>query len=180
MAKRKIKFSNFLKSNLFLVLGLFFIFVFLFWRYHQVRILSFSSSSVLSESQTEEIGFSPVYIKSYPVGVDVEVIPAKIENNIWPVYDKKAGYIINGKNLIIYGHNKNDILGPIRYVVAGSSIILLDSSKNEYMYEVIKTDIVDPGNLKYIENTNEEQLTVYTCTGIFDSKRFIVVAKRIN
>lgn len=178
MAKKEIK--KFLKDNFLIILGLFLLSSFVVWRYHQARILSFSSKITPAEIGESTIGFVPSHIKAYPVGVDVDITRATIVNGVWPVFPTTAGYVLNGKNLIIYGHNKDEIMGPIRWIKEDAEITLIDLNGEEHKFKVVKTDEVDPNNLSYIEKTNEETLTVYTCTGFLDSKRFIVVAKRIN
>lgn len=169
MAKEKLKFN----FNLPLVFGIILISVFFVWRYHQVRILSFNTKEV---AKSEFIGIKPTHIKAYPVGVDIDIKPAVIVNGVWPVFPDTAGFINNDNNLIIYGHNKDNILGPIRYIKIGAIVEITGSDNKNYKYEVTKTDTVDPNNLEYIKSTDIETLTLYTCTGFLDSKRFIVVA----
>lgn len=173
MARKKL---NFLQKNLFLIIGLLLIGIFLVWRYHQARILSFNTKEV---AKINSSSIKPIHIKSYPVGVDIDIKPAVITNGVWPIFPDTAGYIVNDKNTIIYGHNKNNIFGPIRWMKIGATIEILGSDNKTYTYEVVKTDIVDPDNLEYIQSKNEETLTLYTCIGFLDSKRFVVVAVKI-
>lgn len=181
MARKKQKTK--LLRNLPLFLGLLFISIFSIWRYHQVRILSFNTDSV---SQFESSGVKPRYIKSYPVGVDIEIGDATIKDGVWAILPDSASYLLgsaglgdNG-NIIVYGHNRDSILGPIRWMKVGQKIEVEGNDGKIYQYEVTKTDTVDPDNLEYIKPTNTETLTIYTCTGFLDSKRFIVIAKRVN
>ncbi len=169
MAKKEPK-SN---LNLPLILGLTLIFIFFVWRYHQAQILSFNTKEVAKISASI---VKPIHIKAYPVGVDVDIQPAVIANGVWPVFSNMAGFVENDKNQIIYGHNKDNILGPIRYIKIGAIIEILSSDNKTYKYEVIKTDTVDPNNLEYVKSFDSEILTLYTCTGFLDSKRFVVVA----
>lgn len=162
-----------LQQNWSIVIGLLLITVFLLWRYHQVRILSFNTKEVAKINSTNVI---PLHVKSYPVGVNINIKPAVITNGIWPVFSDSAGFVFNEKNMIIYGHNKDNILGPIRYMKTGQTIEILGNDNQKYVYEVNKTDIVDPNYLEYIKPKDIETLTLYTCTGFLDSKRFIVVA----
>ena len=163
-----------------LVIGLILISIFCVWRYHQERILSFNTKTV---AEFKSSGIKPVYVKSYPVGVDIDIKNTSINNGVWAIHPNNANYLINsagigdGGNIIIYGHNRDDIMGPIRYIKDGAIVEILGSDGKTYIYEVIKTDVVDPNNLSYIGETNDETLTLYTCTGFLDSKRYIVVAK---
>lgn len=190
MPKRKSKKTrfvlllNFLKSNVLIVLGLLLISIFLVWRYHQERILSFN----IKANQNLEVasGVKPVYIKSYPLGIDVSVKESRIVNGVWTINPNSANFLISSKglgeegNTLIYGHNKNEILGPLRWASVDTIIEVTGSDNTVYKYKVIKTDIVDPDNLKYVLPTESETLTLYTCTGFLDSKRFVAIAKRVN
>lgn len=157
--------------------------IFSFWRYHNLRILSFKAESV---SIRVNSSIKPVYIKAYPVGVDVAIKEAGIVNGIWQVHPNEVSYLktsdgIGGSsNIILYGHNKINVLGPIRHIKIGAVIELTGSDGNVYKYEVTKTDTVKPDNLVYLNELDRETLTIYTCTGFLDTERFIVVANRIN
>ena len=178
---RKTKRSNF-GFNVYLLSGLLLISIFSVWRYHQQRILSFNVSEV---AKVNFSGVKPVHVKAYPVGVDVSIKDGVIKDGVWAIYPKDAVYLLGSAglgdsgNTIIYGHNKDDVLGPIRWVKLGSIIEVLGSDGSTYKYKVVKIDEVDPNNLSYIQPTKSEILTLYTCTGFLDSKRFIVVAERI-
>lgn len=168
------------RDNLILFVGIFFISIFLVWRYHNARILSFNTSTVSRESVSN--GVKPVYIKSYPLGIDIEIKESAIVDGVWQIQPNSANYLVtsagigdNG-NVIIYGHNKDSILGPLRWIKEGAEIEILASDGNKYYYEVIRTQEVDPDNLQYIMPTDSEILTIYTCTGFLDSKRFIAQA----
>ena len=174
---RKTRIKNSFKQNYLIISGLLLISVFLVWRYHQVRILSFNTSEV---AKISNIGLKPVHIKSYPIGIDVEIKPAVISKGVWPIFPDTAGYVTNENNIIIYGHNKNDILGPLRWIKEGALVEILDNAGQTHKYEVVKTDTVEPDNLSYIFPSTSELLTIYTCTGFLDSKRFIVVAERVK
>lgn len=174
MARKRIKFSS---PNLYLISGILLLSIFFIWRYHQVRILSFNTKEIAKVNYS---GIKPIHIKAYPVGVDVDIKPAVIINGVWPVFPDRAGYTVNDNNLIIYGHNKNDIFGSIRWIKLGAKIEITGSDNKTYFYEVIKIDTVNPDNLSYIQPTVTETLTLYTCTGFLDTKRFIVIANRIK
>lgn len=177
MARKTPKINNFL-----IISGLFLILVFLAWRYHQARILSFNTTAIEKIDKKSDI--IPVYIKAYPVGVDVEIKEASIVNGVWTVHSNSSSYLLNsagigdGGNIIIYGHNKDNIMGPIRHIKIGAIVDITGSDGQVYQYEVVKTDVVAPDNLSYLSPANEEVLTIYTCTGFFDTERFIAIAKR--
>lgn len=179
MARKKLQHKS---GTPYILSGLLLILIFLGWRYHQVRILSFNAREL---SKVETSGIVPVYIKAYPVGVDVEVEEATINNGVWAIHPDSVSHLNTSAgigdtgNIIMYGHNKDSVLGPIRYTQVGQKIEIKGSDNKDYNYEIIKIDVVSPDNLEYIKDTETETLTIYTCVGFLDSKRFIVVAKRI-
>jgi LPXTG-site transpeptidase (sortase) family protein len=168
-----------------LVLGLVLILIFVIYRFHQVRILSFNTKDFIGIQETNWKGVQPVFIQAFPVGVNVKVGETSIVDGVWQILPDAAGHLSSSArigdtgNMIIYGHNKNEILGPIRWIKVGETIVLKDKDGNTYSYRVTKTDTVNPNNVSYIQPTNEETLTVYTCIGLLDNQRFVVVAKRI-
>ena len=177
--------SDFKKEKqgfILLISGIVLISVFTIWRYYQVRILSFKVSEYQEQSKE---GIIPTYIKMYPLGVDIKIKEAMIIKGVWQVYPDAISHLSSSArvgekgNIIMYGHNKDNVLGPIRWAKEGATIELYDGSKTKYLYKVVKTDTVEPDNLSYVLPTSEETLTLYTCVGFLDSKRFIVVAKRV-
>lgn len=182
--KIKVLYKEERQGFLFLASGILLLLVYSGWRYHQDRILSFNAKEIAKS--VFSTGIKPVYIKIYPIGVDVSIGETVIKDGVWVIQPNKASYLtasagIGDKgNMIIYGHNKDNILGPIRYIKAGAKIELKGSDEKTYYYEVLKTDVVNPDNLEYVLPKDEEVLTLYTCSGFMDSKRFVVVAKRIK
>lgn len=176
----KVRLLQLLKHNYLLVSGIFLILIFSLWRYHQVRILSFNDAEVSANAQSG--GVAPVYIKAYPVGVDIKVTPTQINEGVWMIPPSSVGFLVGssglggGGNIIMYGHNSNQILGPIRWIKIGSKIELTGSDGKVYLYTVSELAEVEPSNLGYIQKTETEVLTLYTCSGFLDSKRFIVRA----
>ncbi|HLD92014.1 MAG TPA: sortase [Patescibacteria group bacterium] len=180
MARKRIKVNL---PNLYLISGLLLLSIFFIWKYHQARILSFNTREI---AKVNFSGVKPIHIKSYPIGVDIDIKDGVIKNGVWTIYPNNAIYLLGSSgigdegNIIIYGHNKDNILGPIRWIKIGAKIEIIGSDNKSYNYEVIKTDTVSSDNLEYIKPTNEETLTLYTCTGFLDSQRFMVVAEKIK
>lgn len=174
-----------LSGLIYLTFGIIFLLIFSGYRFHQARTLSFFTKEAISVS-TERTGQIPVYIKSYPLGVDIKVSESVIKDGIWQVFPEAISHLASSArigekgNIVLYGHNKDDVLGPIRYAKIGEKIELYDAAGKKYLYSVVKTDTVNPDNLTYILPTKEETLTVYTCIGFFDRQRFVAVAKPVT
>ena len=169
---------------LFLFLGLFFILLFSGWRFSRARILSFSQGYPKDKEVVEKTEESkPASIQIPSVGINLPVEESAIKNGIWEVsyqgashLDKSANPGQNG-NVVIYGHNKNQLFGPIRWMEAGSTIEITDKGGKKYEYKVVKTIVTTPDDISYVLPKDKETLTLYTCIGFMDSKRFIVIAE---
>ena len=57
--------------------------------------------------------------------------------------------------------------------------VTIKTISKEYTYEVKEIKQVYPKELEVIAATTDETLTLYTCSGFNDTKRLIVIAKRI-
>lgn len=114
--------------------------------------------------------------------IDVDIEPLAFSNGQWAVSDTKATYLIQSArpgepgNIIIYGHNKREIMGNIR-ALKGGERITVQTSDGKTRYYIVKTlKEVDPSDISLLAPTKIETLTLYTCSGFWDSKRFIVQA----
>lgn len=107
-------------------------------------------------------------------------------------------------NQVIFAHAREGLFLPLRKVSVGMRIYVLSEGSldlstlpeelalafkqetgqeklrksNWYSYEVTDIKEVFPNETEVIAPTNDETLTLYTCSGFADSKRLIVIAKR--
>lgn len=113
---------------------------------------------------------------------DVAIEPAVLQNGKWGVSLEKASYLLQSArpgesgNILIYGHNTREILGNIRALKGGESIELTTEDGNKHRYKVEWVQEVAPSKIEYLQPSETEMLTLYTCSGILDQQRFIVRA----
>ncbi len=125
---------------------------------------------------------SHVFIDKY-VNVDVE--PLIIKNQKWAISKDKATYLYQSArpgepgNIIIYGHNLRNIFGPMRYVHLGDVVIVTTADGREHQYKIVLLKEVSPRDTTFLLPTRTETLTMYTCSGFLDSRRFIVRAEAL-
>lgn len=155
--------------------------------YLRYQALSLDEELLAQHSQVpqENLGQIPthIYIQWF---VDTPISEHVFENNNWTISETEASYLKqsakpgeNG-NIIIYGHNKRNILGNIR-ALKGSEVITITTQDGfEHKYQIEHITEVNPDQTEYLQPTNEEVLTLYTCSGFLDSKRFIVRAQPIE
>jgi LPXTG-site transpeptidase (sortase) family protein len=157
------------------------------WRIYQTNYQSKNLSFSVKDEEVLDVpkenqSSKPVFISIPTVNIKLQVSESEINNGIWEISETgvshldKSGNPGGGNNIVIYGHNKNSLFGPIRWLKAGDLIELTDSKNNIFSYKVVNTFTASPDEIGYILPKNSEILTLYTCTGILDSRRFIVVA----
>ncbi len=116
------------------------------------------------------------------VGVGLAAVP--LTQGRWQVPEEEAAYLVgsglpgSGGNIVVYGHNKDSIFGGLKKVEVGE-IVRLVTDEGTYEYAVTHLETVEPTAVEWLEPTEAEVLTLYTCTGFLDSKRLIVRAERL-
>jgi LPXTG-site transpeptidase (sortase) family protein len=115
--------------------------------------------------------------------VDTPIETQILQDNHWTISEKEASYLDqsarpgeNG-NVIIYGHNTRKIMGNIRALKGNEEIKVTTEDGVEHLYLIETIVEVDPNQTEFLEPTEEETLTLYTCSGFMDKQRFIVQAK---
>lgn len=134
-----------------------------------------STSEVVKEK-------APKRITIASLGIDLPIFPSRITNNIWPTTDLGASYLTssplpgNEGNSIIYAHNWESLFGKLRSVKVGDTVIVTypDNTKKTFVIEY--TSIVSPNESTILAPSKDKRITLYTCTGFFDSKRFVAIA----
>jgi len=171
-------------TNVFLLIGLLCLTAALSFKGYQEfkkKTLSFSQLPELKAEVAEELSPSQVLIPS--LGINLPVFPAKASGGTWEISEKGVSYLLGtgvpGRkgNVIIYGHNKTNLFGPIRWLEKDEEIELTNKQGEEFIYKITATKIVSPDEVWVLSPTEDATLTLYTCTGFFDSQRFVLVAK---
>jgi sortase A len=155
--------------------------IFGLYRLYETKILGFSGQ-LASQIPT---GPAAVKIVIPKVKLDLPVTEATVTDGTWEIspdgashWDSSANPGADG-NIVIYGHNKTNLFGPIRWLNLGDQIIITAADGSKHLYSITKTVTVSPKQIEYILPKDEETITLYTCTGLFDSQRYLVIAKPI-
>jgi sortase (surface protein transpeptidase) len=117
-----------------------------------------------------------------PWNTNVDIEPMAFSAGNWQVSDTKVTYLLGSArpgeagNIILYGHNKREILGNIRVLKGGEKITITTADNKLHIYVVDYAKQVSPSDVTLLGATNTETLTMYTCAGIWDSQRYIVRA----
>jgi LPXTG-site transpeptidase (sortase) family protein len=116
------------------------------------------------------------------LNIDLTVKKARVIGGYWEVLPDAAnwgeGSGLPGRqgNVVIFAHAREGLFLPLKEIKEGMKIYVL-TSKEWFNYEVKEIKEVLPDQTDVISPTEDQTLTLYTCSGFADSKRMIVVAK---
>ena len=181
VSKRLLKKLNF---SLVLVFIGFFLLSFGAVNYYLVRILSFSKVPVAAAQSVQNLDI-PVEIIIPSIQIDLKVEPGQIKDGVWLISDSSATFLNtsaapgSGGDTVIYGHNKKAIFGNLPYLSLGQKIIVKTQNGKIYNYVADQKFFVGPDRVDLVSPSSTEELTIYTCWGLFDSQRAVVKAKPV-
>jgi len=118
--------------------------------------------------------------------VDTDIKDGTVIGNNWTILPNEAVYIINSArpgnagNIIVYGHNTREVMGNIRALKGYEKIKVTLSDGTERWYQVKTMKQVLSTDVRYLEPTTDEVLTLYTCAAFADAERFVVQAVPVN
>ena len=104
----------------------------------------------------------------------------------WAISETGVSYLVSSAlpgqtgNSVIYGHNRNDILGYLPKVTSGDPVYVVLANGDYVKYEVAETKVIQPSQVEILNQSQDSRLTIYTCTGFLDTARFVVVAEQID
>jgi LPXTG-site transpeptidase (sortase) family protein len=148
-----------------------------------------NSSYTFAEEPVKVEGFKneekegvPTRVIIPQLSIDLDVQKAKIVNGYWEVFPDKAAWGLGsglpGKddNQVIFAHAREGLFLPLKEIEVGMSVYVT-TKDSWYSYQVDEIKEVTPDQVEIIKPTEEEILTLYTCSGFNDQKRLIVIAK---
>lgn len=140
----------------------------------------------LKTTQALNSHITPVKIIIPSLKIDNNVYGAKIIKGQWETTDKGISYLLSSPvpgatgNSILYGHNWESLLGKLTAIKPGEKIEIIMSNGRKKTFIVQFTSVVDPNETHILSQTKDNRLTIYTCTGFLDSKRFVATATLVN
>ncbi len=176
----------FLRSHIVIAAGLLLVCASLgISEYRRQQYENLIQSVHLQEVHASHAASPPAAIDIPSVHLNVPLAAGYIIDGIWTVSKTHALHLSNSAypghpgNIIVYGHNSRDIFGRLSQVQIGDEIILSAADQERYAYRITGIHTTTADDASSIAQTEEEVLTIYTCTGLFDSKRLIVRAERL-
>ncbi len=141
--------------------------------------IAFSDVKVEEKKQTN---VAPARIIIPSLKIDSKIVPAIITNNKWEVTNEGVSYLSSSPipgdqgNSILYGHNWSSILGNLTKIKPGEKLIIVMNDGDVREFVVNYTMIVSPTQTNILDQSKDNRLTIYTCAGFLDSKRFVATA----
>lgn len=132
----------------------------------------------------ENIKNPPIRILIPVLQIDLPVKEAKVVKGYWEVFADSAAFGLGSAypneagNQVIFAHAREGLFLPLRKAKIGQSITVFTKDK-WYSYKIKEIKEVLPNQTEVIAPTKDAILTLYTCSGFSDSKRFIVTAEKI-
>lgn len=168
-----------LRTKALFVFGLLFLLISTFWRLNQSIQLAFFTPHVVPVKKIYAI---PTQLIIPKVDVDLTIEETAINNGAWQVSERGASHLTISARpgekgpIIMYGHNTDDRLGPIRWLSQGDTITLQTADKKSHIYKISQTMSVSPKKIDIFTARKGETLILYTCDGFADLQRFVIIA----
>lgn len=118
--------------------------------------------------------------------MDLSIDEGGIKDGVWQISYQNATHLGasanpgTSGNIVIYGHNKKAIFGNLPYLKVGEEVSLKTSDGKIHKYKVVEKLWVSPDRVDLVSPKESEELTIYTCWGIFDNQRVVVKAIPID
>ncbi len=122
-----------------------------------------------------------IIIPSVELSVPLFAVPYTDER--WAIPTGGAALVTNPQTLgatdkrIIYGHNWKSIFKSITKTKAGDILALEYPDGSKQLFSVVTTTETTPDNLSILSTGEPGTVHVYTCSGMLDSKRYVVSAR---
>lgn len=175
-----IPYALLLSCIVFILIGVSFLFA------ASSRFLVFSQTKPTQIVDAEEKPLpKPVKIYIPRLAKILTISDGYVTDNRWTIAETGVSYLTtstvpgNVGNSVLYGHNKDDILGRLPNVASGDFIYVVLSDGAIAKFEIFETKEVAPNRVEILDETADHRLTIYTCTGFLDQARFVVVAKLV-
>lgn len=114
--------------------------------------------------------------------IDLPIVEANIIDGYWELSETTASHGLGSAhpgeigNMVIFAHAREGLFLPIREMKRDEQIYVL-TKDTWYRYAAKDIKEVTPDQVEVIAPTENETLTLFTCSGFLDSKRIIIHAK---
>ncbi len=124
----------------------------------------------------------PIRIIIPSLNIDIPVVSSKLHNGYWEVSEYTASFGLGSAppgtvgNTVIFAHAREGLFLPLKHIAIGRDIYVL-TRHHWHRYKVEEIREVFPTDVYVVNKTQDNRLTLFTCSGFLDSKRLVVIAK---
>lgn len=154
--------------------------IFLIWERNNPNRLAFKNYT--GNYENVKVPNPPTRIIIRDLGIDLPIYPAKQTSNEWQTTTQGASYLISSPipgeigNSIIYAHDWVSLFGPLLNAREGDSVEIEFADKTRKTFVIGQTTVVSYNQTDVLAPSKDRRITLYTCTGFFDSQRMVAVA----
>lgn len=156
--------------------------MYLYWQRTNPQRLSFSGQKTPKIAAYSHAKNPAEYLIIKDLRIDLPIYPAVVRNQEWETTTLGVSHLSNSPipgepgNSVIYGHNWQNLLGQFVNIKPGQEITIEYKDRSRKTFIVDKTAVVEPDQVSILAPSEDTRITLYTCTGFLDSKRFVAVA----
>lgn len=128
---------------------------------------------------------TPVRILIPKYDIDLPITFSKIKNGYWELSETTASHGQGSANpgesgnTVIFAHAREGLFYNLRNIKK-DDVVYVFTKDRWYKYRIDEIKAIYPSQTETIAPTNNEILTLFTCSGFFDEKRLIVKAYPVN
>ena len=135
----------------------------------------------VANAQTQ---FYPTKLMIDSAEIELPIALTTIIDGNWNYSDKEVLFVKDSGGLgmpgnkIFYGHNYPNLLKNLKNVTEGDTIEFFQAG-SIYRYKVVSANNVTPDQTHIMSQTDDDRVTIFTCSGFLDSKRLVITAVKI-
>ena len=139
------------------------------------------TAAVSPEAAASKFAF-PVSMALPAININLPIIPNHIRNGKWDEIPNGISFLLQSSvpgrpgNSVFYGHNWPNLLGRLKDSKANDPLIVRYTDGSEKEFVIRQVNKVLANDIRILENTADTRITLYTCIGLFDSHRLVVIA----
>lgn len=185
MARRKKRALSPYFPTILIVIGIALVGIWGLHKYLYTRSLTLSDSLVSLYKAKHTNASYPIHIQ-LGSNINSQVVESTVVNGSLVIASNKANHLLASAvpgepgNIIIYAHNYVWMFGYLVDSKIGDIARIYTDDGRHHDYVITEVHTVTPSDTSLLSPTNHEALTLYTCTGLLDSLRFVVRAKPVS
>ena len=145
-------------------------------------LYAYADSTRNSKQSDQTQDNTPVQVSIPDHQINLPIVPSSLVNGEWQVTTQgvslaNSDKISDSSGYVMFGHDWPVLLGRMRQATIGQTITLTFRNGKTKTYKIVTAFNVNPNQVDVLDMAKAHTLLIYTCNGVLDSKRFVVVAQ---